>query len=74
MTCPKCGSNEMTEITIDQDRQGNDIRAIVCANGDCDHVYREQSDTFDCLHSEVEIDEIARCWCITCGEYLGEVR
>lgn len=72
MTCPKCGSDEMTEITGDQDPRGNDIRALVCANGDCDHVYREQSDTWECLHTSWERDEIGRKWCAECGDYLGE--
>lgn len=72
MTCPSCGSDEMTEVVVGQDPMGNDLHAVVCANGDCDHVYREQDSAFDCLHVEVERDEIGCRWCCECGDYLGE--
>lgn len=74
MTCPKCGSREIDDVVVDQDPLGNDIRAIVCGNPDCDprHVYYEQGYTSECLHLEWERDEIGRYWCAECGNYLGE--
>jgi len=74
MPCPKCGCDEQTIVTIDQDQMGNDLHAIVCANGDCDYVYEEQDDAYECLHYEVEVDEIGWAWCVDCGDYLGERR
>lgn len=72
MACPKCGSDEQTIVTIDQDPMGNDLHAIVCANGDCDHVYDQEEDAYSCSHWNYETDFIYRRWCLDCGAYLGE--
>lgn len=70
MNCPKCGSDELHEVTVDQDPMGNDLRAIVCFK--CDHVYDQQDHAGQCLHTNYEVDEIGRGWCLECGDYLGE--
>lgn len=70
MNCPKCGSAQIDEVTIDQDEMGNDIRALICAK--CDTTVAEQADAFDCLHINIEWDMIGRKWCVDCGDYLGE--
>lgn len=68
--CPKCGSDEFTEITVDQDMQGNDLRAIICTK--CEYIMDEQDHAGQCLHQSIEKDIIGRKWCLECGEYLGE--
>jgi len=70
MKCPKCGSEEIVETTVDQDRMGNDLDGLVCLQ--CGEVIAEQGDAYECLHTEVERDEIGRRWCVRCGAYLGE--
>lgn len=68
--CPKCGGDEFTEITVDQDMMGNDLRAIICTK--CEYIMDEQAHAGQCLHQNIERDEIGRKWCLECGEYLGE--
>jgi hypothetical protein len=72
MKCPKCGGQEFTEVTYDQDMQGNDLRMVICANGDCEYEMDRQDHAGQCLHPNVEIDLIDRRWCLECGDYLGE--
>lgn len=68
--CPKCGSQEIYEVTVDQDVMGNYVRALVCS--DCDYVIDQQDSAFQCLHCNYERDEVGHKWCLECGEYLGE--
>lgn len=70
LRCPMCGSEQVHDVEMDQDRMGNSIYGTVCF--DCEFVLEQQDYAGQCMHHVIERDEIGRNWCMDCGKYLGE--